>query len=136
MRMTLTWTIAHSPEQAIVTVTSEGSVTAQSADRLVAELASLGLPPGTGILVDHRRSELEFDSWEVFDRPETYEKHADARRYPVAMVFPKIGETHQFYETVCRNRGFPVSVFADYDKAMDWLATHTDAGAGSATSKT
>lgn len=132
--MTLTWTIAHSPEQAIVTVTSEGSITASSADRLVAELGALALPTGTGILVDHRRSELKVDSHEVFDRPETYERYPDARRYPVAMVFPEIGETQQFYETVCRNRGFPVSVFADYDEAMNWLAARTSAGAGSATS--
>ena len=133
--MTLTWTIEHSPEQAILTVTSQGSITAQSADRLVAELGALALPPGTGILVDHRRSELKVDSHEVFDRPETYERYPDARRHPVAMVFPEIGETQQFYETVCRNRGFPVSVFADYDQAMNWLAARTGAGGGSTPAK-
>lgn len=127
--MTLTWTIARSPDQRILIVTTEGTITAKSADGLVAELGALGLTPGTGILLDHRGSTLSVDSADLFNRPKVYEQYADARRYPVALLFQEVGEPQRFYEMVCQNRGFPMAVFADYEKAMSWLAARMGTGA-------
>ena len=76
-------------------------------------------------LVDTTKMVLSSSLMEVYDLPtrQYIEESAD-RLGRVAILPPKCEKTHEavrFYETVCRNRGWLVEVFADVEKAREWL---------------
>jgi hypothetical protein len=55
-------------------------------------------------------------------RAYVYEEIWGDRSTRAAIVFRELNKDFQFLETVCRNRGWNIRIFDDYDVAIDWLS--------------
>lgn len=82
----------------------------------------------TNWLLDMREAIRCLDNLDYYRRPELYRNLNVSTAVRKAVVFPDIGEQERFYEAVCRNKGFNISVFSDIDAAMGWLASAAEHG--------
>ena len=122
------WTYKHNPTLQIVEVVYSGEITAR--DLRESSSAFIALEKEKGInwfLVDATKMKLAASLLDVYDLPtkQYLEEEAD-RLGRVAVILPscsKAKEAVQFYETVCRNRGWMVQTFSRRQEAVDWL-TH------------
>jgi len=76
------------------------------------------------VLVDMRDTEPAVSLGRIFDMAKVYDSIGVPRNVKIAMVGPKTApgyDDFQFYETVCRNRGFEVEVFDEMNSAKEWL---------------
>lgn len=74
-------------------------------------------------LLDH--SEItgdELTTMDIYNLPKTYNELGVPRTFRLALVVPKrFMENLKFYETVCHNNGYSISVFFDRETALNWL---------------
>jgi|SRR5579859_3954310 len=77
------------------------------------------------VLLDCAQAHFNIPAANVFQLPDLYDSRGVARHDArAAVVKPKDGyhqELFEFYEDVCRNRGFFVSLFDDAVAARAWL---------------
>lgn len=88
-----------------------------------AEAGKLGLP---GVLVDVRQSrsaEAVFGQYTL--ARDLLNADVDPRLRVASVVSPE-DHSHDFVETVTRNRGFNVRLFTDMEAAKAWLREDTD----------
>lgn len=74
-------------------------------------------------LLDH--SEImgdELTTMDIYNLPKKYNELGVPRTFRLALVVPKrFMENLKFYETVCHNNGYSMSVFFDRETALAWL---------------
>jgi hypothetical protein len=81
----------------------------------------------TGVVLfiaDLRYSTGGPSNFELFYKVDSYDENGVLRNMKEAVIFPIYdpeSEQVKFYETICRNRGFNVRIFNDYDRGLDWL---------------
>ena len=122
LTMTVTWSVKHLHGGKILAFETSGLYLPADSARLVAEILATKLDEDTlGILVDHRASEVRFETVDIYNRPKLYGGTDLFAKVRVAVLFRKVGPDEQFYETVCRNSGYGIRVFEDYDQAVGWL---------------
>ena len=73
-------------------------------------------------IFDHRETNVIARTVESYERPAIYEDLWGDRTISAAIVFRELNDDSQFLENVCRNRGWNVRIFDDYDTAIDWLS--------------
>ncbi|HNY51504.1 MAG TPA: hypothetical protein PLV50_09085 [Smithella sp.] len=75
------------------------------------------------ILIDHRNLEdVIASTLEIYDRALLLKDSGAATAVKIALIVkPEHFEQFKFFETVCVNRGFLISIFQDKEKAMTWL---------------
>lgn len=75
------------------------------------------------ILIDHRNLEhVSGSTIENYERPQLLKDSGAAPGVRIALIVkPAHWEHFRFFETVCVNHGFLVSIFHDKEKAMSWL---------------
>ncbi len=75
------------------------------------------------VLLDH--SELVGDAlttMDIYDLPKMYRALGVPRELRMALVVPaRFMDNLKFYETVCHNNGYSISVFFDRAAALEWL---------------
>ena len=72
----------------------------------------------TKALIDHRNVESVIGStMDVYHRPKVFRLIGAILRIKIA----EHAEHFKFFETVCRNLGYQLSVFQDKDEALAWL---------------
>lgn len=78
-------------------------------------------------LLDSRTAVLYYSTIDYYNCPDVYDSLDISSAVSGAVVFENVGRQERFYETVCRNRGFNLSVFSDIDGAITWLTSvHED----------
>ena len=79
----------------------------------------------TNVLIDHRNIEaLSGEVVDIYERPKIFRLIGVILRIKIAEVIkPEHWEHFRFFETVCRNQGYRLSVFNEKDKALEWLLT-------------
>ena len=77
----------------------------------------------TKVLIDVRALEGWLSTLEAYDVPSTDFSDLRGRGLQKAAIVDRErpGETHRFFETVARNRGFNVRIFENTDRAVEWL---------------
>jgi hypothetical protein len=77
------------------------------------------------VLLDCGDAHMEVPAMDVYDLPDVYTDRGISRRQVrAAVVLPKDGykrELYEFYEDVCRNRGYFVKLFETAETAWEWL---------------
>ncbi len=73
------------------------------------------------LLVDHRKSRMNFTFMTTFKRPDVYAGLGFSRDTKAALVWNKLVKDFLFFENVCVNRGFNVKVFDNHEAALCWL---------------
>jgi hypothetical protein len=74
-------------------------------------------------LIDNRKiTRQAFGTLDIHSLPTLYDELGFPRHVRLAEVTLKeYASDFSFYETVCRNRGYMVSVFYDVESALQWL---------------
>ena len=74
-------------------------------------------------LIDHRNVESVIsDTMNVYHRPKVFRLIGVIFGIKIAEIIkPEHVEHFKFFETVCRNLGYQLSVFQDKDEALAWL---------------
>jgi hypothetical protein len=77
----------------------------------------------TKALVDHSNVEsVAGNITDIYDRPKLFRFIGTILRIKIAEVIkPEHLQHFKFFETVCTNRGYQVSIFQDKEKALSWL---------------
>jgi hypothetical protein len=73
-------------------------------------------------IFDHRETNVIARTMQSNDRSTVYEEIWGDRSTREAIVLRELNKDFQFLETVCRNRGWNIRIFDDYDAAVDWLS--------------
>src|SRR5690242_8188869 len=124
-RTRMPWTMQHVEGSQILVIGYQGKITAE--ELLEANQKAMGHLVGRTInkvLVDCSTARADMPILDVYKLPDLYVAGDMSRMIRVAMVLPKDGykrEIYEFYEAVCRNRGYQVQLFDDTDAAWQWL---------------
>ncbi len=76
------------------------------------------------ILVDDTKWKTTVSELDIYSWPKLYEDLDVNRNNRIAVISPPTPaeqKSLQFYETVCRNRGWQISLFSTRQQALDWL---------------
>ena len=136
----MSWTYKLNPTLRIIEVAYSGTTTARDLKESTSEFISLEKEKGINqFLIDTSEMELAASLVNIYDLPDKQyvEENAD-RSGRVALLLPTSSrekEAVQFYETVCKNRGWNVQTFLERQEAIDWLtrgpsSSKPDAGEG------
>lgn len=119
------WTMRHAEGSQVLVIGYHGTITAEELEeanvRAMGELLELKVGK---VLVDCSAARAEMPILDVYKLPDLYLAGNMSRMIRVAMILPRDGykqEVYEFYEDVCRNRGFQVQLFADGEHAWEWL---------------
>jgi hypothetical protein len=75
------------------------------------------------ILIDHRNLVNVIGStMDIYERPRSLRDSGAIPGIKIALIIkPEHWEHFKFFETVCVNQGFLMSIFQDKEEAMSWL---------------
>jgi hypothetical protein len=79
----------------------------------------------TKVLIDHRNiTGFSGKTIEIYDRPKALKLVGLILGVKIAEIIrPEHIEHFRFFETVCRNQGFRMSIFQEKTEALQWLLT-------------
>ncbi|MBK8781389.1 MAG: hypothetical protein IPO22_06215 [Anaerolineales bacterium] len=118
------WELIHNTIDKILVVKTEGVLDLPSADRMRAEgWKVLKEHKYLRCLLDHSKADgISLSTLEIYDLPKRYKELNIPYNFRMAVVVPNtMQEDMAFFETVCRNNGYSVSVFFDHESALSWL---------------
>ncbi len=74
-------------------------------------------------LIDHRNIDnVTGGVFAIYERPRVFRFIGEILRIKIAEIIkPEHLEHFGFFETVCRNQGYQLSIFQDKEKALTWL---------------
>jgi len=77
----------------------------------------------TKVLIDHRNIEsVSGEIIEIYDRPKLLRIIGIILGVKIAEIIkPDYMKHFSFFETVCINQGFKISIFQEYSPAIEWL---------------
>lgn len=120
----MNWIFFHNTTDKILVVSTEGVLDLPSANKMRAEGMALIKQHGYLLcMLDHSQADgFEINVFDTYDLPKRYKELNIPPTFRMAVVVPeKRRENSHFYETVCRNNGYSVSVFFDQESALEWL---------------
>ncbi len=77
----------------------------------------------TRALIDHRNIEgVKGNTFDIYTRPKVFRLIGVILKIKIAEIIrPEHVEHFRFFETVCLNQGYQLSIFQNKDKAVAWL---------------
>ena len=120
------WIYEHNPTLQIIEVVYAGDITARDLRESNSEFIALEKEKGMNrFLVDATGMKLDANLVDLYNIPtQQYVEEKADRQGRVAVLLPtstRAKKAVEFFETVCRNRGWLVQVFSERQKALDWL---------------
>ncbi len=120
------WRLDTRDQDRIIEVVYEGTLAAPELRSATHRILSLMLEKKIDrVLLDCGDAHMEVPAVDVYDLPDVYSDRGISRQQVrAAVVIPKDGykrELYEFYEDVCRNRGYFVKLFESRDAAWEWL---------------
>ena len=120
------WRVEFVPEKGIVVVTCSGEIRDEDARAQVEETTRLlKQNQASAVLTDYSDAVSEVSLPSLYWLPDYYSELGAPWNIRVAVVLPRTRyrvESFQFFELVCKNAGYDVSVFHAREAAEDWLA--------------
>ena len=122
----LPWIYEHNSALQIIEVIYTGDITASDLRESTSELIALGKEKGINrFLVDTTKMKLDAKLVDLYHIPtQQYVEEKADRQGRVAVLLPtstREKKAVEFFETVCRNRGWLVQVFSERQEALYWL---------------
>jgi hypothetical protein len=119
------WTIESKDGDLLLEVTYQGAFGAEELRATTLEIVDALLAKGMlRLLLDCHDAHFNVPTVAVYQLPELYDAKGLSRQVRAAVVKPQDGyhlEIFEFYEDVCRNRGYFVQLFDDIAEARQWL---------------
>ncbi|HEY1773921.1 MAG TPA: hypothetical protein VGH91_12105 [Gammaproteobacteria bacterium] len=121
------WTIETQDGGELLEVTYQGDFAAEELRIATLEIVDALVDKGIlRLLLDCRDAHFNVPTIAVYQLPELYDAKGLSRQVRAAVVKPRDGyhlELFEFYEDVCRNRGYFAMLFDDTASARQWLHT-------------
>ena len=121
----MSYTTSYIEEDNIVCITASGRVTTEEYRKGSKEVVDLlAKHDSTRLFVDDRLLDNAASILDFYELPEFFRKIGLPSRVRVALLYDATGTDKryiEFFETVCRNSGYTVTIFYSYDEAMEWL---------------
>lgn len=118
------WTIEVKDER-LLEVTFQGPFQAEELRDCTLAIVETAIKQGLlRILLNCHDAHFNVPTVAVYQLPELYDAKGLSRKVRAAVVTPQDGyhlEIFEFYEDVCRNRGYFVQLFGEADAAREWL---------------
>ncbi len=119
------WGARYETDRATVVVSGSGRLSLDNM-REIARAATdlLRGNKATRVLLDCTDAVLDLKVVDVFYLPECYEKVGVPRNARIALILPRTrqqSQMYEFYETVCRNKGYICRLFDTQQSAEQWL---------------
>ncbi|MBP7998569.1 MAG: hypothetical protein KA338_04875 [Chloroflexi bacterium] len=118
------WQMTYDKADGILYVKTSGVLEIESATQMRHEGAAILKQEGClRCLLDHRDIEADLlQTMDIYNLPKRYGELGLSHALKMAVVVPAwLKENLQFYEIVCRNNGYSVSLFFDQESALAWL---------------
>lgn len=118
------WEFFHNTIDRILVIKTEGELDLPSADRLRAAGWKVLKEHGyLRCLLDHSKADgSSLSTLDIYDLPKKYKELDIPHSFRMAVVVPdEMRKDLAFYETVCRNNAYSVSIFFDHESALNWL---------------
>lgn len=118
------WNMAIHDENEYLEVITGGIADRDSSLEMVkALIAEMSARQITKVLIDHSNLDgVGGRASEIYNRPRQIKEHGAIMKIRIAEVIkPEHMEHFKFFETVCVNQGFQMSMFRDREKALAWL---------------
>lgn len=122
----MSYAIHHNEEEALIVVSFHGDLDLQNAREALQVAIALAVEKQCFLmLTDLREANMKLSVVDIFNLPGLVEEisarvRLNPRHFRRAIVVNGL-EDMRFYETVFHNRGFPVMIFDDVEKAKAWL---------------
>lgn len=127
----MSWTASYVPDRATVVVNGTGRLCFEDMTGIAKGATDLLQEnKATRVLLDCSDAFLDVKVVDVFYLPECYSKVGVPRTARIALVLPKTGQPSgifEFYETVCRNKGYVCKLFETQQSAEQWLQAEATA---------
>lgn len=120
------WSMEQTDDGRILKVTYSGAFGADELGGITERILHTMVEQKVGrVLLDCGEARFDVPVLNVYKLPDRYDSHGIMRgEVRAAVVKPKDGyraELFEFYEDVCRNRGYFVKLFETRDAAWEWL---------------
>ncbi len=119
------WTLETKDGGQLLEVVYDGTFDALQLRDATLEIVDALLAKGIQrLLLDCHQAHFNVPTVAVYQLPELYDAKGLSRQVRAAVVRPHDGyhvEIFEFYEDVCRNRGYFVMLFDDAESARQWL---------------
>jgi len=120
------WTVEYAPEFDGVQYIAVGRLAGGEAKEAAAKAVGLAKANNTNLfLIDDSKLERGESVVDLFELPNLFVELGVDRSSRAALIMPPPGtagaKDAQFFETVCRNRGWNVRAFRGRDEAINWL---------------
>jgi hypothetical protein len=123
------WKVEYIADFEIIQCVYIGNVTMDDFKEATKKSFALAKNHQTGkILIDNSKLEIIVSTTEIYELPQFYDNIKLDRRSRWAIILPTVQPALrdvQFFETVCRNRGWSVKAFDNHENAMKWLMQDT-----------
>lgn len=121
---TVPYTVTYDPDSSFVVTVFKGKMTIEELIAEEEQSIALAIENGTRkFLTDLVNYESSFSPVQIYELPVRYQEKLKRPIY-IALVEPlseEAWEEASFYQTVCRNRGWNVMIFAKKEDAVAWL---------------
>ena len=116
-------------ETGIITAVVTGAWSAQQDEELLRKVIAIDTQGRLKLLLmDLRQLAADFSVSYIYHRAQFLEKRRERVEVPAfraALIYdgtnPKVRQAYEFFETTAVNRGLPYRVFADIERARQWL---------------
>lgn len=118
------WNFTHNTNDKILIINTEGILDLESANMMRTEGWALLKQHGyLRCLLDHSLADdITLSTLNIYELPQRYKELNIPYNLRMAVIVPKqMREDLSFFETVCRNNGYSVSIFFDQESALNWL---------------
>lgn len=121
----MTWNVEYDTELGLIHCVYSGRVTVDEFKEATTKAMTLSKIKKTAkFLIDDSMLEIAVSATEIYELPLFYDDIKASRKSKMAVILPSARQARkdvEFYETVCRNRGWAVKIFTERQRAIDWL---------------
>lgn len=121
----VSWAASYVPDKATVVINGAGRLCYEDMKRIAKGATSLLLEnKASRVLLDCSEAILDVRIVDVFYLPDCYKEVGVPRSARIALVLPRTRQPSgmfEFYETVCRNKGYACKLFETMQSAEQWL---------------
>jgi len=115
-------TIEYLPEKGYTLNRADGQTSPDIAIECMTEMLEVSTKHDcSNLLADLRATTMMAATIDTFELPNRFEKLGLLPEHKLAIVYSEAEDDYQFLETVSRNRGLQIRVFADFEDAENWL---------------
>lgn len=119
------WSMEFMDEGHVLKVLIQGDMSGAEVTQMTRESVNLvAKQQVTRVMLDCAGARMDVPILDVYTLPDLYSARGISRQVRAAVILPREGyrrEIYEFYEDVCRNRGYFVKLFEDEAAAWAWI---------------